>query len=313
MMFKLFIDGQEGTTGLQIRDRIKYRDDIELLEIPHEKRKDPHLKSQYLNSADVVILCLPDSAARESVSMISNNHTRIIDASTAFRTAPDWAYGIPELDKNQRKTIRNSSRVSNPGCYATGLIMLLKPLIANSIVPSDYPVSIYAISGYSGGGKKLIAAYEDEKGCFKEPRYYALSLSHKHIPEMTKHSGLSNPPLFVPIVGNYYKGMVVSVPLHQKLLSKKISDHDIISLYMEYYDSEPFVKVMDGSPEQILDNGFLSPVECNDTNMIELFVFAKDEQLLTMTRFDNLGKGASGAAVQNMNIMMDVEETKGLI
>jgi len=312
-MFKLFIDGQEGTTGLQIRDRIKYRDDIELLEIPHEKRKDPHLKSQYLNSADVVILCLPDSAARESVSMISNNHTRIIDASTAFRTAPDWAYGIPELDKNQRKTIRNSSRVSNPGCYATGLIMLLKPLIANSIVPSDYPVSIYAISGYSGGGKKLIAAYEDEKGCFKEPRYYALSLSHKHIPEMTKHSGLSNPPLFVPIVGNYYKGMVVSVPLHQKLLSKKISDHDIISLYMEYYDSEPFVKVMDGSPEQILDNGFLSPVECNDTNMIELFVFAKDEQLLTMTRFDNLGKGASGAAVQNMNIMMDVEETKGLI
>lgn len=195
-MFKLFIDGQEGTTGLQIRDRIKYRDDIELLEIPHEKRKDPHLKSQYLNSADVVILCLPDSAARESVSMISNNHTRIIDASTAFRTAPDWAYGIPELDKNQRKTIRNSSRVSNPGCYATGLIMLLKPLIANSIVPSDYPVSIYAISGYSGGGKKLIAAYEDEKGCFKEPRYYALSLSHKHIPEMTKHSGFVQSPPF---------------------------------------------------------------------------------------------------------------------
>ncbi|HLV32579.1 MAG TPA: N-acetyl-gamma-glutamyl-phosphate reductase [Chitinispirillaceae bacterium] len=312
-MFKLFIDGQEGTTGLQIRDRIKYRDDIELLEIPYEKRKDPHLKSQYLNSADMVILCLPDSAARESVSMIRNNHTRIIDASTAFRTAPDWVYGIPELDKNQRKTIRNSSRVSNPGCYATGFIMLLKPLIANGIVPSDYPVSIYAVSGYSGGGKKLIAAYEDEKSSFKEPRYYALSLSHKHIPEMTKHSGLSNPPLFVPIVGNYYKGMVVSVPLHQNLLSKKFSDHDIRSLYMEYYDSEPFVKVMDGNPEQILNNGFLSPVECNDTNMIELFVFAKNEQLLIMTRFDNLGKGASGAAVQNMNIMMDVEESKGLI
>lgn len=310
-MVKLFIDGQEGTTGLQIHDRIKSRDDIELLEIPNEKRKDPVVKSQYLNSADIVIMCLPDSAARESVAMINNDHTRVIDASTAFRVSPDWAYGIPELDKKQRDLIRNSSRVSNPGCYASGFIMLVRPLVANGIISPDYPISVSAISGYSGGGKKLIAAYKD--GTYNDPRHYALTLSHKHIPEMTKHSMLSKPPLFTPIVANYYKGMVVSVPLHLQLMSKKVSADDIRALYNEYYDSEMFVKVMDGNLEQVLDNGFLSPVKCNDTNRIELFVFGKDEQILLMSRFDNLGKGASGAAVQNMNVMIGAEESKGLI
>ncbi|MDO5577036.1 MAG: N-acetyl-gamma-glutamyl-phosphate reductase [Fibrobacter sp.] len=310
-MVKLFIDGQEGTTGLQIHDRIKSRDDIELLEIPNEKRKDPVVKSQYLNSADIVILCLPDSAARESVAMINNDHTRVIDASTAFRTSPDWAYGIPELDKKQRDLIRNSSRVSNPGCYATGFIMLVRPLVANGIIPPDYPISVSAISGYSGGGKKLIAAYKD--GTYNDPRHYALTLSHKHIPEMTKHSMLSRSPLFIPIVANYYKGMAVSVPLHLPLMSKKVSASDIRALYNEYYDSEMFVKVMGDNLEQVLDNGFLSPVKCNDTNRIELFVFGKDEQILLISRFDNLGKGASGAAVQNMNIMIGAEESKGLV
>ena len=315
-MTTLFIDGQEGTTGLQIHERIHQRPDITLIEIPSDKRKDPETKKKFLNEADFVILCLPDDAARESVAMISNPHTRVIDASTAHRTADDWIYGLPELTKTQRSAIRNAKRVSNPGCYATGFALLVRPLVENGIIPSDFPLFCSAVSGYSGAGKKMIAAYEttdpSQSAARLGSRNYALGLNHKHLPEMMKRSGLSKLPIFLPVVCDYYKGMNVTIPLHIEQLPKKTSPAELHTLFSRYYSGEPFVPVMPLDMNVSLDNGFLNPVNCNDTNRCEVFIFGNDRQIVIAARLDNLGKGASGAAVQNLNIMMNIDEKTGL-
>lgn len=315
-MKTVFIDGQEGTTGLQILDRLKERDDIELLEIPNEKRKDTGTKTTFLNEADLVMLCLPDQAAVESVGLITNPATKVIDASTAHRTSSDWVYGLPERSKEQREAVRNAQRVSNPGCYATGFILLIYPLVHQDIMPVDYPVTVHGASGYSGGGKKLIRIYEDpdkvEPDSFSY-RPYALDLKHKHIPEMQRWTGLSNPPVFTPSVGNFYSGMLVSVPLVSKRLNKVVSAEKIRNILADYYDTEPFVKVMPFESNGYLENGFLSPTGCNGTNRVDIFVFGHEDQVLLVSRLDNLGKGASGAAVQNMNLMLNLEEDEGLL
>lgn len=314
-MATVFIDGQEGTTGLRILERLKPRKDIELLEIPSEKRKDIATKTEFLNNADAVIFCLPDQAAKESSSLITNPKTKVIDASTAFRTAPDWVYGMPELSKGQREKLRTAKRISNPGCHATGFIISIVPLRAAGIVGEDYPAVCYSLTGYSGGGKKMIARYQDPQNTeeLRAPMHYGLTLSHKHIPEMQKYTGLQDPPLFLPVVSSYYNGMVVSIPLYTQLLRKKVSVEDVHGVLSSYYDSEPFIRVLPLDHEQILDNGYLSPIKCNETNMLDLFVFGKDKHIVVMARFDNLGKGASGAAVQNMNIALGLEETAGLL
>ena len=315
MKYKIFVDGQEGTTGLRIYERLSKHSGIALLKIEPEKRKDPEARRVLLNEADIAFLCLPDSASRESVSLVSNKQTRIIDASTAFRTDPNWTYGFPELNKQQRALLLDSDRVSVPGCHATGLISTLYPLIHEGIVPEDYPVTCHSVTGYSGGGKKLIASYEaavSGKENLKSPRYYALNFNHKHLPEMQRVTGLLFPPLFTPIVGDFYNGMVVSVPLLTRLLNKKMTAKEVQKLLASYYASERFVRVMPFESEAYLENGYFNATECNNTNRIDLFVFGHDEQILLLSRFDNLGKGASGAAVQNMNIMLGLDEGMGL-
>lgn len=315
-MHKVFIDGQEGTTGLKIRDRLAPRKDIQLLGIADEHRKDPAVKKEIINRADVVILCLPDDAAKESVALIENPATKVIDASTAFRTAPGWVYGCPELDGDQRGKIRAAKRVANPGCHATGFVMGLYPLIKTGIVPRDYPVTCYSVTGYSGGGKKLIQSFEQHPqprpAYFHTPRTYALGLKHKHVPEMETVCGLDGAPVFNPVIGDFYNGMAVSIPLHSRLLAGKPGAREVWQVMHDYYAGEYFVKVIPFDSAPYLHDGFISPLECNETNRIEVFVFGYDTQLMVVTRFDNLGKGASGAAVQNLNIMLGVDEKTGL-
>lgn len=315
MAFKVFVDGQEGTTGLKINERLGKRDDIIMLYIDPEKRKDTAERSRLLNEADIAFLCLPDQAAIESAALIKNNRTRVIDASTAHRINPDWAYGLPELSSKHRNNIINSKRVSVPGCYATGFNTLLYPLISGGIVPADYPITCNAVSGYSGGGKKLIEKYEGEgidKKSIESPCFYSFALKHKHVPEMHKISGLNEAPLFTPIVSSYYQGMTVAVPLYSKLLSKKVTAAEVQGFLSEYYMGSRFIKVIPFDSEAFLDNGYLFATGCNGTNMLEIFVFGNSDHILLAARLDNLGKGASGAAVQNMNIMLGLDEGKGL-
>lgn len=315
-MHTIFIDGQEGTTGLQIHQRLKNRSDINLIEIPEAKRKDSVTKKQFLNEADIVILCLPDVAAKESVAMIDNPDTRVIDASTAHRTDPHWIYGMPELCPIQREEISKATRVTNPGCYATGFTLLVRPLIEHAVIAPDYPLSCTAVSGYSGAGKKMIAQFDgppETSAARFGSRFYALSLQHKHIPEMRKHSGLSADPIFLPVVCDYYSGMICTIPLHKNLLASSATTPETLhEFYSYYYNNEPFLHVQPLDLTVSLDDGFLNPVNCNGTNHCDLFVFGNEDHIVVATRFDNLGKGASGAAVQNMNIMMGVDETTGL-
>lgn len=317
MTFKVFIDGRHGTTGLKIDERLALRPEIEILAIPEAQRKDPAVKAEYINQADVVFLCLPDAASKESVALLrpDNKRTRFLDASTAHRTNPDWVYGLPELNGGQRERVRTAQKVAVPGCHASGFIMLMAPLVAGGIVPRDYPASTYSITGYSGGGKEMIASYEEPQSLpesMKSPRFYALGLSHKHLPEMQAQTGLAQAPLFTPIVGNFAQGMVVAVPLLPRLLGKKVTPADVQAYFAEYYAGETFVKVMPLDAAPLLDNGFLPATACNDTNRAEIFVFGHGEQILLAARFDNLGKGASGAAIQCMNIMLGVDEATGL-
>lgn len=317
MTYKVFIDGRHGTTGLKIDERLSGRDEIEILTIPEDKRKDPAVKAEFINTADVVFLCLPDAASKESVSLLApgNTRTRFLDASTAHRTNPEWVYGLPEMNPGQRERVKNAQKVAVPGCHASGFIMLMAPLVAAGIVPADYPVSTYSITGYSGGGKEMIASYE-EAGTLgdnmKSPRFYALGLAHKHLPEMQAMTGMSNKPLFTPIVGNFAQGMVVAVPLLPRLLSRPVAAADIAHFYGEFYAGETFVKPMPADAAPMLDNGFLPATTCNDTNRAEIFAFGHEDQILVAARFDNLGKGASGAAIQCMNIMLGLDETTGL-
>lgn len=318
MKRKVFVDGSSGTTGLQINERLNLYSELELITIDYEKRHDPEERAKCLNAADIVFLCLPDAAARESVSLITNPDTRVIDASTAHRVAPDWAYGIPELSPAHRKAIQNSRRVSNPGCHATAFILPIYPLVSKEIMSPDFPVTCQSLTGYSGGGKPLIEKYEQNNknnDYAKAPRAYGLSLNHKHIPEMMLRTGLTETPVFVPILGNNYKGMAVMVPIHTKLLAKKMSARDIHDFLDEYYQGEQFVKVMPYGDDSLLLDGSVDITACNDTNRAEIFVFGNDSkgQALIMTRIDNLGKGASGAAIQNMNLMLGFEEGLHLI
>ncbi len=314
MKHKVFVDGQEGTTGLQINERLETRDDIEIIKISPEKRKDADERRRLLNEADIVFLCLPDAAAIEAVSMIENNNTKVIDASTAHRTHPDWAYGLPELSAGHREAVRASSRVSVPGCYATGFNIALYPLVKEGIVPPEYPVSCHAVSGYSGGGKKLIGLYENpgEEINIHSPQFYALGLTHKHLPEMQKVSGLKHAPIFSPILGNIYKGMTVAIPLASRMLSGKTGAGELQAFLSDYYKDEPFVKVMPLGCEKDFYNGYLGATGCNDRNAVELYVFGHSDQVMLVSRLDNLGKGSSGAAVQNMNLLLGLGEGTGL-
>jgi len=320
MSHKIFIDGRHGTTGLKIDARLSSRPGIEIISPPEAERKDPAARAACLNEADIVFLCLPDAAAKESVALIrpDNTHTRVLDTSTAHRTHPDWVYGLPELDGGQRERVRNARWVAVPGCHASGFILLLRPLIAAGIVPADYCVSASSITGYSGGGKEMIASYETTTplpDAMLSPRAYALGLTHKHLPEMQQMTGLTAPPLFTPIVGNFAQGMTVMVPLFPRLLPKRPAPSELNAFYREYYNGEHFIKVMpaDSLTSGVLENGFLPATACNDTNRVEIFVFGHEEQILLAARFDNLGKGASGAAIQCMNLMLGVDEASGLL
>lgn len=311
-MLKVYIDGQEGTTGLQIHERLATRDDVTVLKIDAEKRKDTGERKRLINEADLVILCLPDAASKEAVTLLENGTTRVIDASTAFRTHPDWTYGLPEIRKGQRERIRNSRFTANPGCHATALLTAIVPLLDNGIMPADYPLSCTSVTGYSGGGKKMIERYETlaEPG-LEAPRHYALDLSHKHLPEIMHVAGLSAAPIFTPIVANFYKGMAVSVPLHGRLLARSADAEQIHAVLSAHYAGEPFIRVMPLG--QRPEDGFFRILEDNDTNLNDIFVYGDGERTLLISRLDNLGKGASGAAVQNMNVMFGLEETKGLL
>ncbi len=313
---RVFVDGQEGTTGLKIHERLSARPEVELLSIEDSKRKDPAERSRLINQSDVVFLCLPDDAARESAALATKDNVRILDASTAHRTADDWAYGLPELNPGQRRKIAESKRVSVPGCYASAFILAAAPLVDSLILGPDYPFCVPAVSGFSGGGKKLIASYESTSpipASLMAPRHYALGLSHKHLPEMQKRAGLDSAPLFSPAVGPYAQGMVVSLPLHTTLMRKPMDARALREFYAQRYAGEPFIRVLPFESEAYLDGGFLDPQACNGTNRADIFVFGNKEQILVAVRIDNLGKGASGAAVQCMNIMCGLDEAAGLL
>ena len=310
----VFIDGQHGTTGLKINERLSGRKDIEVIEITGADRKDLTTKEKLLNEADIVFLCLPDDAARQSVGLIKNKLVCVIDGSTAHRVAEGWGYGLPELKKEQRNLIKNSKRISVPGCHATGFIAMLYPLVARGIVSPDYPVTCHTTAGYSGGGKAMIADYQGENvpDYIKNPRPYSLALNHKHIPEMTKITGLAHAPIFAPTVVNVYNGEIISIPLVVPNLQKKLTAAEMRAVLADYYTGEQFIKVMPYPADDYLKNGYMTFTDCNGTNNLEIFVFGNDERILLSARFDNLGKGASGAAVQNMNIILGVDEGTGL-
>jgi N-acetyl-gamma-glutamyl-phosphate reductase len=306
---KVFIDGEAGTTGLQIASRLKARGDLELLSIDEAKRKDPDVRATVMKKADAVILCLPDDAARLAVSLVENPNTVIIDASTAHRTSPGWVYGFPEMDKGQRAAIAASSRISNPGCYPTGFIALARPLVVAGLLPADWPVTVNAVSGYSGGGNPMIAEFEKYQ-TQDNYRIYGLGQMHKHPPEMKKHAGLARLPMFMPAVGRFAQGMIIELPLVLSALPKKPSRAAIHRVLAGAYEGEPFVRVVPLAQGDVLNT--LGAEGCNHTNRLELFVFGTDEQARLVARLDNLGKGASGAAVQNLNIALGLDESAGL-
>jgi N-acetyl-gamma-glutamyl-phosphate reductase len=310
MTHTLFIDGEAGTTGLEIRERLEARPDLELL-LLGDRRRDPEARREALNAADAVILCLPDDAAREAVGMVQNPSVKVIDASTAYRVASGWAYGFPEMDAGQRERIAGARFVSNPGCYPTGFIGLLRPLVKAGLVPADWPVTVNAVSGYSGGGKAMIAEFESGEGA-PPYRAYGLSLKHKHVPEMTEHAGLSRPVLFAPAVGAYRQGMLVEVPLHLGALPETPSIERIHGALAEAYDGQRFVEVADIEETEAVTG--LDPEGLNNTNRLRLHVFGDrgGDQARLVALLDNLGKGASGAAVQNLNIMLGLDEAAGL-
>lgn len=314
-MVKVYIDGQEGTTGLKIMERFRDRNDIEIIRIAEDKRKDPAERARMINSADYVFLCLPDEASREAVSFVDNDHVRIIDASTAHRTNPDWAYGFPELSSKHRQKIMTSNRVAVPGCYASGFASIVYPLVKNNIIPDDYPVFAYATSGYSGAGKKAIAVYESNEKPFEfnSPRQYALSQQHKHLPEMQAVSGLKYKPMFNPMVCDYFSGMVVSVPLQVRTLNNSVTAEQVHEMYRKHYNGANMVEVMPLMSAEEQKSFFLASNTLSGVNKLQVFVFGNDEQILLCARLDNLGKGASGAAVQCLNIMMGIDETTGLV
>ena len=313
MSTRVFVDGQEGTTGLRIHEYLAQRGDVEVLRAAPELRKDQAERARLLNAADVAFLCLPDAAAREAAALVTNPATCLIDASTAHRTAGDWVYGLPELAADQRAKLRASKRIANPGCHATGFILLVRPLVDAGLIPQSALLSASSITGYSGGGKKMIAEYEAGGDArLQSPRPYALGLTHKHLPEMTAHSRLETRPIFMPIVGNFLKGLSVTVPLHLAEARRGTTAEHLHAALAERYAGERFVSVRPLRDPAVLADNYFDVQACNDSNRAELFVFANETQVLLMARLDNLGKGASGAAVQCMNVHLGIDEGTGL-
>jgi N-acetyl-gamma-glutamyl-phosphate reductase len=313
MRSSVFVDGQEGTTGLRIHEMLARRQDIELLRIDPGKRKDSAERARLLNAADVAVLCLPDAAAREAAALVTNPNTCVIDASTAHRTAANWVFGMPELEPGQRARLRNTKRISNPGCHATAFILLVRPLVEAGVIVPDTPLSATSLTGYSGGGRKMIESYQAGLDArLAAPRPYALNLAHKHLPEMTIHAGLTVTPVFMPVVSNFYNGLAVSVPLHLKSLRDAADGAKLHQVLADRYVDERFVRVMPLSDPAVLEQGFFDIQACNGTNRCELFVFADDSRAILISRLDNLGKGASGAAVQCMNVHLGVDEGLGV-
>ncbi len=316
MTYQVFIDGEVGTTGLQIRQRLAARTDLVVASLPEDRRKDPAARAEMINSVDAVILCLPDDASREAVGMIQNDQVRVIDASTAFRTTPGWTYGFAEMSAVQRQAVATSKRVSNPGCFPTGFIALIRPLIEAGLVPADWPVTVSAVSGYSGGGKPMIAEFEDETSdSFTSAAYriYAMGLEHKHVPEMQLYSGLTGRPLFSPSVGRYAQGMIVEVPLQLWAMTTLPQVSQLYEVLSLAYAGSRFVEV--ASLAEAASIKTLDPEGLNGTNRLKLFVFGNEAsgQARLVALLDNLGKGASGAAVQNLNLMLGLDEDEGLI
>lgn len=332
--YTVFVDGHEGTTGLQIDEYLRRRPDITVLKIDPALRKDPAERARLLNQADVAFLCLPDAAARESVGLVTNPATCIIDTSTAHRTDPGWAYGLPELSHGQRQHIAGSKRIANPGCHATAFILAVRPLVDAGLLPADHSLSATSLTGYSGGGKKMIEQYQgalsaalmvEQAGqsgrraeaithaalAMLSPRPYALAMQHKHLPEMQRHAALSQPPIFSPVVGPYFKGLAVSIPLDVARLTSGASRQAIHQALAERYAGEAFVRVAPLDVE--VEGGFFDVQGSNDSNRVDLFVFGNDRQCQVVARLDNLGKGASGAAVQSMNIHLGLDEGLGLV
>ena len=310
---KVYIDGKEGTTGLQIYDRLAVREDIELLLIDEDKRKDVEERKKLINAADIVFLCLPDAAAVEAVALVENPDTRIIDASTAHRTAPGWVYGFPELKKGQREAIAAAKRVANPGCHATGFISVVAPLAELGLLPKDAELSCFSLTGYSGGGKKMIAQYEaaDRDIALSAPCPYGLGQGHKHLPEMQAICGLEKKPVFVPIVDDYYKGMATTVSLHRSQLRAVPGLHALWRAYEDYYAGQKLVHVAPDPAEQPVAKLYANAMA--GRNDLQIVVSGNDEAFTVTALFDNLGKGASGAAVHNMNIVLGLDETTGLL
>ncbi len=313
MKTKVFIDGSEGTTGLRINERFQKRDDIELLQISPELRKDPEERKKMILASDITFLCLPDEAARESAALAGQEDVIIIDASTAHRTEEGWAYGFPELSDGHRAAVREGKRIAVPGCYATGFISLVYPLTAGGILPKDYPVSSFAISGYSGAGRKVITAYEsgDRPKELSSGREYALTQQHKHLKEMKKITGLERTPLFSPIIDDYYSGMVVSVPLYADLLARKETPESLLRYYAEYYKNQRFIQVS-AADDETAAGGFIAGNGLSGWDGLKIYATGNEERIVLTAQFDNLGKGASGAAIQCMNIILGCDEAEGL-
>ena len=315
MQTKVFIDGSEGTTGLRIFERFQGREDIEILKIDPVLRKDPQERKKLINSSDITFLCLPDVAAREAVSLIDpdNDHVTIIDASTAHRTESGWAYGFPELSEAHKSAIRSGNRIAVPGCYASGFISLVYPMIVSGILPKDYPVSAFALSGYSGAGKKTIAVYEDADRPkeFSSGREYALTQQHKHLKEMKAITGLERTPLFSPIIDDYYSGMLVSVPLYADMLGVKQTPAELLAFFRDYYKDQRFISVS-ADDDEVAASGFLAGNSLSGWDGLKIYVTGNEERIVVSSQFDNLGKGASGAAIQCMNIKLGCDEATGL-
>ncbi|PKO48150.1 MAG: N-acetyl-gamma-glutamyl-phosphate reductase [Betaproteobacteria bacterium HGW-Betaproteobacteria-4] len=312
MTYKVFVDGQEGTTGLQINEYLAKRSDVALLRIDADKRKDLAERKRLINESDVTFLCLPDEAAKESVTLVDNPNTCVIDASTAHRVNPEWTFGLPELAPDQRAKIRASKRIANPGCHASAFILALRPLVAAGLLPAATQIAANSITGYSGGGKSMIAQYQSPQR-IDAPRPYGLTLAHKHLPEMQAYTGLTVAPIFQPIVGPFYKGLAVTAFIHPQQFTRAATPADVQKIIADYYAGEPFIRVLPVDLEATTEGGFFNVEANNDTNRVDIAVFGNAERMLIVARLDNLGKGASGAAVQAMNVHLGVEESLGLV
>jgi len=312
MTYKVFVDGQEGTTGLQINEYLAKRSDVVLLKIDADKRKDLAERKRLINESDVTFLCLPDDAAIESVTLVDNPNTCIIDASTAHRVNPAWTFGLPELAKDQRAKIRASKRIANPGCHASAFILALRPLVEAGLLPTATQIAANSITGYSGGGKTMIAQYQSPER-IDAPRPYSLGLAHKHLPEMQAYTGLTVAPIFQPIVGPFYKGLAVTAFIHPQQFTRAATPAEVQKIIADYYAGEPFIRVLPVDLEATTEGGFYNVEANNDTNRVDISIFGNNERMLLIARLDNLGKGASGAAVQAMNVHLGVEESLGLI